>query len=59
MLNILYRNIYLYDNKYFYKNYIKIYNYSYITIQYNKKLIKMVMLRCTIFWYKYVYNKLK
>ena len=35
------------------------YNYSYITIQYNKNLIKMAMLRCTIFWYKYVYNKLK
>ena len=32
---------------------------TYITIQYNEQLVKMAMLRCTIFWYKYVYNKLK
>ena len=29
------------------------------TVQYNEQLVKMAMLKCTIFWYKYVYNKLK
>ena len=32
---------------------------TFITVQYNEQLVKMEMLRCTIFWYKSVYNKLK
>ena len=32
---------------------------TFLTVLYNEQLVKMEMLRCTVFWYKYVYNKLK
>ena len=32
---------------------------TFLTVQYNEQLVKIAMLRCTIFWSKYVYNKLK
>ena len=29
---------------------------TFLTVQYNEQLVKMEMLRCTIFWYKYVFT---